>query len=139
MRAAFVKQNDGGFFRVFSFYFFLPFLFCWLVSWLSQPSGIFLHQLPLHHDLMSAAYALQSEISSDPKHFPLLAPARMRLLHRNDIAYIKSVCHIISFLRHQSTAVRTPCTRKRSSSRTFVHVDRLTICDCAVNSTSSTL
>jgi alpha-D-ribose 1-methylphosphonate 5-triphosphate synthase subunit PhnI len=38
---------------------------------------------------MSAAYALQSEISSDPKHFPLLAPARMRLLHRNDIAYIK--------------------------------------------------
>ena len=67
-------------------------------------SCILLYQFSRYHDLMAASHAFQPEIRSCPQDFPLAAPAGMGLFHLNDIAYIKSVCHI-SFL---STTANQP-------------------------------
>ena len=71
---------------------------------------------------MPAPHALQPEIRTDAEHFPLLAPAWMRLFHLYDISHIKSVCHVLflSILSESRRILLIHCRKYSLQQKTLI-------------------
>ena len=108
---------------------------------------IFFNQFSRHHNLMPAAFTFQTKIRSHTKNLPFMTSAWVWLLIRIMSPTAKrSSMPLLLFFRYQPqpavtcnyfSSTNTPCNKNLSSSFTFVHVDKLTILDCAFTSTST--
>ena len=64
---------------------------------LRETAVIFLDQLSRHHNLVSAAHALQAKVCADTHDFPLATAARMRFFQFYDISYCVFIHSIFLF------------------------------------------